>query len=156
MAVASTSRRVMLLIINELGLLNERQCQAGLRAQTGCLSAGALARRPRCGFHDAGRSPGPTRLGIGGGFSVISFADYNGVDPQYATAERPAFSADGGWRLALGFSRHQGDLWYGGFIRYIDISAATFADSPLVKTNHSLIGGIAIAWIFAKSGTPRK
>lgn len=74
---------------------------------------------------------------LGVGFSVISFAAYNGVDPQYATAERSAFSADGGFR-------------------YFNISEATFADSPLVKTNHSLIGGIAVAWIFARSGTPRK
>lgn len=79
---------------------------------------------------------------------------FYGVDTRYANADRPAYAADGGyggWRFSVGFSRRVNDLWYGGFVRYIDISGATFADSPLVEQEHSLIGGLAVAWIFAKS-----
>ncbi|MEZ5583151.1 MAG: MipA/OmpV family protein [Candidatus Competibacteraceae bacterium] len=77
------------------------------------------------------------------------------VDPRFATATRQAFQADsgfGGWRFAVGFSRRVGDLWYGGFVRYFDLSSAEFADSPLVETHNTVVGGFAIAWILAESG----
>ena len=83
---------------------------------------------------------------------------FYGVAEKFATTERPSFKADsgfGGWRLSLGFSRRINDIWYGGFIRYIDISDATFADSPLVKQHHSIFGGLAVAWIFSKSANLR-
>lgn len=79
---------------------------------------------------------------------------FYGVAARHANAERPAYEADagyGGWRFSVGFSRRIDDIWYGGFVRYIDLSGATFADSPLVEQEHSLIGGLGIAWIFAKS-----
>ena len=84
---------------------------------------------------------------------------FYGVRDKFANTQRPPFDADsgfGGWRLSLGFSRRVNDIWYGGFVRYIDISNADFADSPLVKQDHSLIGGLAIAWIFAKSASLRE
>ncbi|NJN46366.1 MAG: MipA/OmpV family protein [Candidatus Competibacteraceae bacterium] len=76
------------------------------------------------------------------------------VDSRFATPNRPAFEADGGfggWRFAVGFSRRVGDLWYGGFVRYFDLSSTEFADSPLVETHHTVVGGFAIAWILAQS-----
>ena len=88
-------------------------------------------------------------------FGTARYYDYfYSVDPQFVTSTRPAFEADGGfggWRFAVGFSRRVGDLWYGGFVRYFDISAAEFADSPLVETQHTLVGGFAIAWILKQS-----
>lgn len=76
------------------------------------------------------------------------------VAPRFATAQRPQFQSGGGfggWRSAVGFSRSRGNFWYGAFLRYIDISDAEFAASPLVKKDTSLMGGFAIAWIFARS-----
>ena len=79
---------------------------------------------------------------------------YYAVDPQYATATRPAYSASGGYSgtLALAsLSRRFNRIWMGGFIRYDNLSGAKFEDSPLLETDHSLMAGIAIAWIFKRS-----
>jgi len=81
-------------------------------------------------------------------------AYYYAVDPQYATATRPAYSASGGYSgtLALAsLSRRFNRIWMGGFIRYDNLSGAKFEDSPLLETDHSLMAGIAIAWIFKRS-----
>jgi outer membrane scaffolding protein for murein synthesis (MipA/OmpV family) len=93
---------------------------------------------------------------LGAVFGTERYHDYfYGVAPRFATADRPAFEAEGGfggWRVAVGFSRRVGDLWYGGFIRYYDLRDAEFVDSPLVETEHAWAGGFAMAWIFAESG----
>lgn len=76
------------------------------------------------------------------------------VDGEFATPARPAYDADagyGGVRFALGVSRSHGRWWYGAFLRYINISGAAFEDSPLVERDDSLIGGVAMAWTFARS-----
>lgn len=83
---------------------------------------------------------------------------FYGVAASEATADRPAYDTNGGfggWRFSAGFSRRVDSFWYGGFVRYINVADAEFADSPLVKTNHSLIGGVAVAWIFAGSENGR-
>ena len=72
------------------------------------------------------------------------------VTPQYASAEREAYSPDGGfggWRLAAGMTRRKDNFWFGAFLRYYDLSDAVFVDSPLVKHEHSLLVGVAFAWI---------
>ncbi|MCP5459077.1 MAG: MipA/OmpV family protein [Gammaproteobacteria bacterium] len=93
---------------------------------------------------------------FGAVFGNERYHDYfYGVSPGDATALRPAYEAKGGfggWRLALGFSRRVGDFWYGGFIRYYDLSDAVYIDSPLVETESAWAGGFAMAWIFADSG----
>jgi len=81
-------------------------------------------------------------------------AYYYEVDPVYATANRPAYRASGGYSgtvLVGSMSRHFGRLWVGGFIRYDNLSGTAFHDSPLLETDHSLMGGIAIAWVLKKS-----
>jgi outer membrane scaffolding protein for murein synthesis (MipA/OmpV family) len=100
------------------------------------------------GGWDAGLSLGPL---FGSG---TYHAYYYSVDPQYATATRPAYSASGGYSgtLALAsLSRRLNRIWIGGFIRYDNLSGAEFEDSPLLETDHSLMAGIAIAWIFKQS-----
>jgi outer membrane scaffolding protein for murein synthesis (MipA/OmpV family) len=100
------------------------------------------------GGWDAGLSLGPL---FGSG---KYHAYYYAVDPQYATASRPEYSASGGYSgtLALAsLSRRFNRIWMGGFIRYDNLSGAKFEDSPLLETDHSLMAGIAIAWIFRKS-----
>ena len=79
---------------------------------------------------------------------------FYGVAPQFATGERPAYMASGGYSgaVALGsLSRRVGKLWVGGFLRYDALNGTVFEDSPLVKRNHSLMAGMAFAWVFAES-----
>jgi len=79
---------------------------------------------------------------------------FYGVEPQLATAERPAYSASGGYSgaMALGsLSRRFGRWWVGGFLRYDALKSAVFESSPLVKREHSLMAGFAFAWVFAES-----
>jgi outer membrane scaffolding protein for murein synthesis (MipA/OmpV family) len=86
---------------------------------------------------------------------------YYSVPVRFATAERPFYGADGGYsgvRLAAGASRYfnspvswLGPFYVGLFARYINLEGATFADSPLVGTNHSFVGGIAIGCVISKS-----
>jgi hypothetical protein len=81
-------------------------------------------------------------------------AYYYEVKPEYATVSRPAYSASGGYSGTLAIasvSRRFEHVWMGGFIRYDNLSAAVFDDSPLVETDHSFMGGFAVAWIFKKS-----
>jgi outer membrane scaffolding protein for murein synthesis (MipA/OmpV family) len=76
------------------------------------------------------------------------------VAPQYATVDRPAFSAPAGFsgkQLLASLSRRRGDLWLGAFVRWDDLSGAAFADSPLVQSRQSFAAGFMVAWVFAKS-----
>jgi len=79
---------------------------------------------------------------------------FYGVDPAYATAQRPAYGARGGyagWRALSAVSRRVGNLWIGGFVRYDSLRGAVFADSPLVRRDHDLTAGIGVSWVFATS-----
>ncbi|MGE0801398.1 MAG: MipA/OmpV family protein [Lautropia sp.] len=88
-------------------------------------------------------------------FATARFHDYfYTVDPQYATANRPAYRAGGGysgmqWTVAVSkrFARH----WFGGFARIDQVGGATFADSPLVRKRTNVSAGVAFTWIFAES-----
>lgn len=78
------------------------------------------------------------------------------VDPQFATADRPAFEVGGGYSGAMflaSLSRHIGRLWVGAYVRYDLLGGATFEASPLVRQTTALAGGIAFAWVFSQSGT---
>ena len=79
---------------------------------------------------------------------------YYGVAPEFATAERNAYEAPGGyagWRGTVAFSRRIGNVWLGGFARYDDLSGATFRASPLVRAEKSWQAGFGVSWIFAVS-----
>jgi MipA family protein len=74
-----------------------------------------------------------------------------GVAPQYADTDRPAYRAGNGtgaYRLELGFGWRQGDMRWGGFVQYTDLSGASFRDSPLVSQRHQVSFGFAVAWVF--------
>ena len=90
-------------------------------------------------------------------FGTQKYHEYfYGVPQQFATPDRPAYTAPGGYSGATFFaslSRHIGEFWVGAYVRYDNLSGAVFDQSPLVKQNYALGGGIAIAWVFAKSGT---
>jgi outer membrane protein len=77
-----------------------------------------------------------------------------GVDPKWATAERPAYRADGGYRgvrLATGAGRYFGSVYVGLFARYYNMMGAAHEDSPLVATDHAFVGGLALGWVWQSS-----
>jgi outer membrane protein len=76
------------------------------------------------------------------------------VDPQYATAARPAYEASGGYsgmQLTLALSKRFPNYWFGGFVRADWLEGAAFDDSPLVRRKASVAAGIAFSYIFAVS-----
>jgi outer membrane scaffolding protein for murein synthesis (MipA/OmpV family) len=81
---------------------------------------------------------------------------FYGVPEQFATPERPAYNAPGGYSgltVLASISRRFEKFWVGAYVRYDNLSGAVFDPSPLVQQNYALGGGIAIAWVFAESGT---
>jgi MipA family protein len=76
------------------------------------------------------------------------------VDPQYATAARPAYQASSGYsgmQLTMSLSKRFPDYWFGAFLRADWLGGATFRDSPLVRRDATVAAGIAVSWIFAVS-----
>ena len=77
-----------------------------------------------------------------------------GVSSEFAAPGRPAYDASGGyagWRATAAFSRRLGNAWLGGFVRYDDMRGATFASSPLLRSDHVVTAGFGVSWIFAVS-----
>jgi MipA family protein len=88
------------------------------------------------------------------------FADhrYDGyfysVAPQYAIAGRPAFDAPAGYAGAqalVALTRRYPNWWIGAYVRHDTLAGASFAASPLVKTDSYWSGGLGIAWIIRRS-----
>jgi MipA family protein len=76
------------------------------------------------------------------------------VPVAYATPERPAYSADGGYggvKLIAAVSKRFDPYWVGGFARYDTLAGAVFADSPLVRQDSAWAAGVGIAWILGRS-----
>ena len=101
---------------------------------------------------------GGWHLGLLGG-PIYANARYHShfyaVDPAFATAARPAYSAPGGyagWRALAATSRSFGSAWIGAFVRYDSVAGAVFEASPLVRRSHDVTAGIGVAWVFAASG----
>ena len=93
------------------------------------------------------------QLGVGRGISPYELG-YYGVDAAYATPQRPAYRARGGyagWRALTALSRRVGSVWMGAFVRYDSLRGAVFADSPLVRRDHEVTAGIGVSWVFATS-----
>jgi outer membrane scaffolding protein for murein synthesis (MipA/OmpV family) len=79
---------------------------------------------------------------------------YYQVDPQYATAARPAYDASGGYggtQFTLSLNKRFDRIWVGGFVRAYDLHGAVFEDSPLVKSRTAFLAGLGIAYVFAES-----
>ncbi|MCL2160519.1 MAG: MipA/OmpV family protein [Betaproteobacteria bacterium] len=76
------------------------------------------------------------------------------VKPRYATPERPAYSASGGYsgsQFTVSLSKRFDRFWVGSFVRYDTLHGAAFVDSPLVERKNAWTGGMGMAWIFGKS-----
>ncbi len=79
---------------------------------------------------------------------------FYGVAPQFATPQRPAFKATGGYAGAqvLGaVSKRFPSFWVGAFARWDTLNGAVFEASPLVRQNESFAAGFAITWILGSS-----
>jgi outer membrane scaffolding protein for murein synthesis (MipA/OmpV family) len=103
--------------------------------------------------------------GVAGGWNLglltgPLFADrkyhehFYGVDAAYATSERAAYQAHGGyagWQALAATSRRFGNTWVGAFVRYDSLRGAAFEDSPLVRRHSALTMGFGVSWILATS-----
>jgi outer membrane protein len=108
--------------------------------------------------HDIGGNA-DWNLGIGAGpiFANQRYHQYlYGVDPAYATASRPAYSARGGYagsQVVSALSKRFPHYWVGGFVKWDTLHGAVIEDSPLVTSKQNFTAGFAVSWIFAKSKT---
>ncbi len=71
-----------------------------------------------------------------------------------ATPDRPSFDAKAGYagsQFLLTLSKRYPKYWIGAFARWDSLDGATFAASPLVKTDRYFAAGIGIAWILGES-----
>lgn len=76
------------------------------------------------------------------------------VAPQYATADRPAFAAQGGYsgsQVLIALSKRYPRVWIGAFARWSSLKGAVFAPSPLVERAYSFSAGIGVGWILGES-----
>jgi outer membrane scaffolding protein for murein synthesis (MipA/OmpV family) len=106
-------------------------------------------------FYDIKRSG--WNIGLVGGV-IYSDRQYHSyfydVAPQYATAERPAYQAPGGYagtQFIFAFNKRHPGYWTGGFMKWDSLKGAVFAGSPLVRSREYFTVGFAITWIFDKS-----
>jgi MipA family protein len=106
-------------------------------------------------FYDIERSG--WNVGLVGGV-IYSDKHYHGyfynVEPQYATATRPAYTSAGGYsgtQFIFAFNKRHEGYWTGGFMKWDSLKGAVFADSPLVKSKEYFTVGFAITWILDKS-----
>jgi outer membrane protein len=108
--------------------------------------------------HDIGGNA-DWNLGIGAGpiFANQRYHQYlYGVDPAYATASRPAYSARGGYagsQVVSALSKRFPHYWVGGFVKWDTLHGAVIEDSPLVTSKQNITAGFAVSWIFARSKT---
>ena len=79
---------------------------------------------------------------------------FYGVAPQFATSDRPAYEARGGYSGAQALasvSKRFPGYWVGAFVRYDVLRGAVFVPSPLVRTNGYWAAGVGIAWMIGQS-----
>ena len=109
-------------------------------------------------LHDAFGNSG-WNLGLQGSvlFSSRRYNEYfYSVDSAFATPERPAYEAPGGYagtQFIAAISKRYPRFWIGGFAKLDRLAGAAFEDSPLVKDKHGFTAGFAIAWILGESKT---
>jgi outer membrane scaffolding protein for murein synthesis (MipA/OmpV family) len=77
------------------------------------------------------------------------------VPAEFATADRPAYAAPGGYsgtQFLAALSKRYERMWVGAYLRYDTLRGVAFEDSPLVERRHFLTAGIGLAWILGESG----
>ncbi len=101
---------------------------------------------------------GGTQLRVSTG-PVFATADYHrfyyGVEPQFATATRPAFEPKAGysgWDLSASAARIVGNWRLFAFSGVDIINGARFEDSPLIRRQRTWSVGFGVAYVIARSG----
>ena len=88
-------------------------------------------------------------------FADRRYHDYfYSVAPQFATATRPQFQAEGGYagtQTLAALSKRYPKLWVGAYLRYDTLAGAAFVDSPLVQRKSYWTAGFGFAWMIRKS-----
>jgi outer membrane protein len=105
---------------------------------------------------DIGGKPGWNfGIGVGPLFAAERYHEYfYSVAPRFATATRPVYDARGGYsgtHLITAVSKRFPRYWVGAYLRYDNLRDAVFEDSPLVRQQNYVTGGIGIAWMIGKS-----
>lgn len=80
---------------------------------------------------------------------------YYGVEPQFATATRPAYrpgAGYSGWDLSTSAVKVLGDWRLFGFAGLDVINGATFEDSPLIRRRSNWSVGLGFAYVIVQSG----
>jgi len=79
---------------------------------------------------------------------------YYRVLPSEATAQRAAYSSQGGYSgvtFNTGLLARRDQWVFGGFVGVANIAGARFENSPLVQQKTNFFGGLAVFWVFDKS-----
>lgn len=77
-----------------------------------------------------------------------------GVAPEFATAQRAAYTADGGYgglRLIAALSKRFPSFWFGAFVRADTLAGSVVEASPLVRQKESYAVGFAVTWTLGAS-----
>jgi outer membrane scaffolding protein for murein synthesis (MipA/OmpV family) len=111
---------------------------------------------PNLRFDLAGVAGGQVGLQAGPVWGSRRYHRYfYGVPASEATADRPAYRAAGGFgggQATATWTRRLGPFWAGAFLRYDTLRGAVFDDSPLLRERDQLSVGVALTWVFARSG----
>jgi MipA family protein len=103
----------------------------------------------------AGRAGWNFGAGVGPLFAADKFHDYfYSVPARFATTNRPEYDADGGYsgmHVLASLSKRFPKYWVGAFLRYDWLAGAEFDDSPLVRRQNYLAGGLGFAWMIGES-----
>ena len=97
------------------------------------------------------------RLGVSLGpmFADGGYHDYYyTVEPVYALPWRLAYDAGGGYSgtiLTVGLSKSYRQFKFNAFVSADFLDGAVFENSPLVKTQTSIMSGVSVSWVFLKS-----
>lgn len=94
-------------------------------------------------------------LEVGASFADDEYTGYlYNVAPQYATARRPAYTADSGYagsRLGIGLNGVEGRWRWSVYGAYSNLSGTAFADSPLLSNENDFSVGATVGWMFWQS-----
>ncbi len=96
-------------------------------------------------------------LGIAAGpvFSDKRYHNYfYGVAPEFATPQRPAYVAEGGYggtQLTGAISTRRGRMWVGAFVRWDSVAESVFESSPLIRQDETFTAGMAAVWRLRES-----
>jgi len=96
------------------------------------------------------------KLGIGAGFATTELAEYfYEVEPRFATASRPAFSADPGYfgsKIQLAAFTSFSSRWRGFAGLKLELHhGAANGNSPLFKDKKTFSAGLGLIWSFYQS-----